>query len=81
MNILFQLCETSISKKYGNNLFILKVASSLIQSFRATFLIRRETIEMQEKERGKTLTRPQSRDPRGHELQTVSIEGHVCCQG
>ena len=66
---------------YHVNLFILKVASSLIQSFRATFLIRRETIEMQEKERGKTLTRPQSRDPRGHELQTVSIEGHVCCQG
>ena len=44
-------------------------------------MIRRETIEIQEKERGKTLTRPQSRDLRGHELQTVSIEGHVCCQG
>ena len=44
-------------------------------------MIRRDTIEMQEKERGKTLTRPQSRGPRGHELQTVSIEGHVCCQG
>ena len=53
----------------------------MIKSFRETFMIRRETIEMQEKERGKTLTRPQSRDPRGHELQTVSIEGHVCCQG